>query len=344
MHASPKISFSRASLLTAVPVGFGGPFWRNVVWAVVVLALVPIVGRSAAPLDIRVVPKARDTRYWNIVKAGAMKAQNDLAEEGIAVRVTWDGPDREDQAEEQARIVGRCVRDRASAIVLAPASGEGLVAGVEQAKAAGLPVVVIDSLIATDAPVSVVCTNNYKAGYLAGKQLAEAIGGKGNVALFRYLRGQGSTTPREAGFLDAMRKFPSVKVVSSNVFSGATAEEIHQRASALLAKDGTELSGVFAPNLYTSEGMLAALRESGRAGKIAFVAFDSSEVLVSALRQGEVNAITVQQPFMMGYIGVKTAVAAARHESVDREIDTDVKIVTQQNLDTPDVAKLLGAM
>jgi ribose transport system substrate-binding protein len=155
------------------------------------------------------------------------------------------------------------------------------------------------------------------------------------------MKGHGSTQPRESGFLDAIKAAPGVTVVSADLHSGATNEEAVKNAKALLERS-TDLQGIFASNLVATEGMLTALRENGLAGKVAFVGFDSSDMMVDALRKGEMAGFAVQQPFMMGYLGVKTAVAVIQGKPVDKEVDTDVKIVTKENLDTPEVKKLLN--
>jgi ribose transport system substrate-binding protein len=200
----------------------------------------------------------------------------------------------------------------------------------------------IDSPLSASSAVSTVATNNYKAGLLAGRQLVQSLGGKGKVALFRFMKGHGSTQPRESGFLDAIKTARGITVVSADVHSGATNDEAVKNAKMLLEHTGSDLQGVFASNLVATEGMLTALRESGQAGKIAFVGFDSSDMMVEALRKGEMAGFAVQQPFMMGYLGVKTAVAAIQGKPVDKEVDTDVKVVTKDNLDTAEVKKLLN--
>ena len=306
------------------------------------LLIAPITAIAAQPLTIGVAPKAKDSPYWNVVKGGVMKAKADLEAQGVTVNILWDAPAREDQTEEQKQVVASFVAKKVDAIVLAPSSAQILAPAADQAKAAGIPVVVIDSLINTESPVSVVATNNYKAGLLAGRRIAEVLNGNGNVALFRFVKGHGSTQPRESGFLDALKKFPGIKVISSDFISGATKEEAQKNANALLQKFGAELNAVFAPNLPSSEGMLAALRDTKLAGKIAFVGFDSTDELVDGLRKGELAGLTVQQPFRMGYLGVTSAVAAAQKKAVEKEVDTEVMMVTKDNLDTPEVKKLLN--
>ncbi|HVS53322.1 MAG TPA: substrate-binding domain-containing protein [Opitutaceae bacterium] len=297
---------------------------------------------APAPLQIAVIPKSVGNEYWEAVHAGAAKAEADLTAQGVAVKIYWDGTEREDQIDLQRQIVAKYVGRKVDAIVLAPMHAQALIGAADDATAAKIPVVLIDSPLAGGSVVSTVATNNYKAGLLAGRRLGEALGGKGKVALFRYMKGHGSTQPRESGFLDAMKKFPEIEVISASALSGPTVAEATASAKALLAQSGAQLQGVFASNLTASEGMLAALRAEGRAGKISFVGFDSSDAEIEALRKGEMAGFAVQQPFMMGYLGVQTAVAKLQGKPVDHEVDTDVKIVTKENLETPEVKKLLN--
>jgi ribose transport system substrate-binding protein len=314
---------------------------RSVCFAAFALAFCAFAA-AAEPLRIAVIPKAVGHEYWATVRAGALKAEAELTAVGTPVKVIWEGTAREDQVEEQKQLVARFITAKVGAIVLAPVHAQALVPVLEQAKAANIPVIVIDSPLGSDLPVSTVATNNYKAGLFAGRRLAEVLGGSGKVALFRYMKGHGSTQPRESGFLDAMKKHPGIQLVSTDVHAGATAEEQEKNARELLGRAGAELKGIFASNLDATLGMLAALRGTGAAGKVAFVGFDSNDALVDALRKGDMSGFAVQQPFEMGLRGVRTAVAAAQGKSVDKEVDTDVKIVTKENLDTPEVQRLLN--
>lgn len=304
------------------------------------IALLPYV-LAAQTLEIVVIPKAKESPYWAVVQQGAIKAKADLAAEGITVNLVWDGPDREDQSDAQKNMVTSYVQKKVAAIVLAPSNAQTLVPAVEEAKAAGIPVVIIDSLLASEAQVATVATNNYKAGLMAGVRLAESMQGKGNVAVLRFLKGHGSTQPREAGFLDAMKRNPGIKVVSADMTSGATKEEAEKNAAALLQKVGADLQGVFTPNMPSTQGMLSALQKAGLAGKVAFVGFDAADEHVKAIEDGHMQGLVVQRPFMMGEVGVKTAVAAAQKKQVEKSIDADVKVVTKDNLKTPEVQKLL---
>jgi ribose transport system substrate-binding protein len=297
---------------------------------------------AAEPLQIAVIPKSKESSYWQSVRAGALKAQAELAGEGVQVKILWDGTVREDQVDEQKQLVSSFVQQKVDGIVLAPVHAQAIVSAVEQAHAAKIPVVIVDSPINSEVQVSTVATNNYKAGFLAGRRLSEVLGGKGKVALFRYMKGHGSTQPRESGFIDAIKKSPGIQLISSDIQAGGDPAEQKKNAKELLTKVGSDVQGIFASNLYATLAMLSALRDAGLAGKVAFVGFDASDEEVAALRKDEMSGFAVQQPFMMGYLGVRTAVSAAQGKSVSKEVDTDVKMVTKENLDTPDIQKLIN--
>jgi ribose transport system substrate-binding protein len=214
---------------------------------------------------------------------------------------------------------------------------------VEEAKSAGVPTVIIDSGLESDAMESYVATDNRKGGELAADRLGTLLGGKGNVLLLRYAEGSASTTDRENGFLDRIKsKFPGVTMVSSDQYSGATRETAKRASENLLNRFGGDLQGVFVPNESCTIGMLLALQDMGKAGKVRFVGFDASPILIDALRARQLDGIAVQNPMRMGYLGVKTMVSHLRGQPVDKRIDTGVTMVTPENLDQPKMKALVS--
>jgi ribose transport system substrate-binding protein len=295
-------------------------------------------GGAAGRLRIAVVPKGTTHEFWKSVHAGAVKASRELD-----VDIVWKGPMREDDLKEQIDVVQSFVAQGVSGIVLAPLSDKGLVGSVTAATAAHVPVVVFDSDLAGGNYVSFVATDNVAAGKLAGDALAARIG-KGSVVVLRYQEGSASTANRESGFLDAARAHADVRVASDSQYGGATTETAEQAGENLLGAqkaDSGGVQGVFAPNESTTFGMLLALRKTGLAGKVHFVGFDASDKLVAGLRSGEIDALVVQRPFEMGYLAVKTMVANLRGQPVDKRVDTGSKLVTKENLDTPEIQAIV---
>jgi ribose transport system substrate-binding protein len=265
-----------------------------------------------------------------------------LIERGAKVDILWQGPLREDNRDQQIQVVENFISRRVSGIVLAPTDSRALVAPVNTAARAKVPVVIMDSGLKSEKYVSFVATDNYRGGVLAGEEMARLLGGKGNVILLRYQTGSASTEEREAGFLDAIRKVPGLKILSSDQHGGATRELCYQAAQNLLNRHGKEVNGLFGPCEPVANGLIMALRNAGKAGgAVKVVGFDAGGQTVEALRKGDVQAVIVQNPLRMGYLGVMTLHAHLTGQKVEKRVDTGVHVVTPANMDSPEMKELL---
>lgn len=293
---------------------------------------------SAKKLRIAVIPKGTTHEFWKSIHAGAIKAARELDN----VEIIWKGPLKEDDREEQLQIVETFISSRVNAIVLAPLDDRSLVRPVRDAKAMGIPTIVIDSDLQGDDHVSFVATDNYRGGVLGAERIGELMGGRGKLIMLRYQEGSASTSNREQGFLDTVKsKFPDIEMLSNNQYAGATTETGFRAAENLLNRF-PEVEAVFTPNESSTFGFLRALQSRGLAGKLIFVGFDSSVKLVEALEKGELLGLVLQNPFKMGYLGVRTAAAHLRGEQVDKVLDTGVTIATPENMNDPEIKQLLS--
>lgn len=304
----------------------------------VLALLLAACGDSKSPSKrvIAVIPKGTTHEFWKSIHAGALKA---AAETGVDI--AWKGPPKEDDRDEQIKVVEDSVTRRVAAIVLAPLDEAALATPVAEAAKDKIPVVVIDSDLKGDAHASFVATDNEKGGAMAAERLGTLLGGKGRVLMLRYQVGSASTEKRERGFLAGIAKFPGITMVSDNQYAGATAEAAYAAAENLLQRF-PELDGIFCPNESATFGMLRALTSVGRNGKVKFVGFDASAKLAEALKTGDIHGLVLQNPFRMGYLGVKTALDVLDGKPVERRIDTGVAMATPDNMTTPDIAELLN--
>jgi ribose transport system substrate-binding protein len=300
---------------------------------------------SESKYRIAVIPKGTTHVFWKSIHAGAVKAEQELKQ--LGVEVIWKGPLKEDDREEQIKVVEGFITRGVSGIVLAPLDDVALRGPVKEAVNHGIPVVIIDSGLKREDYVSFVATDNYIGGRKGGERLAEILGGKGKVVLLRYQEGSASTANRERGFLDVLKeKYPDIEVVSSNQYGGPTTESAYGASESLLEPlrrpdGGLTIDGIFCPNESTTFGMLRALQSSGLAGKVKYVGFDSSERLVQALQKGEIHGLVLQDPINMGYLGVKTIVRHLSGEDVDKRIDTGSEVATPENMNDPKMKNLL---
>src|SRR6059036_2458577 len=291
---------------------------------------------------IAVIPKGTTHEFWKSIHAGAVKAERELNEKEIKTQIIWSGPLKEDDRDQQIQVVENFMSRRVSGIVLAPLDSQALVRPVENTIRAKVPVVIIDSGLKSDQYVSFVATDNYKGGQLAAEHLGKLLGGKGNVILLRYAVGSASTEAREAGFLDALKKHPDIKVISSDQYAGPTRETGYQASQNLLNRFGREVNGIFCPCEPPTVAMGKALRDLGLAGgKVKMVGFDAGSQSVADLKNGDVQGLVVQNPVYMGYKGVMTMVEHLQGKKVEKRIDTGVVLVTAENMQQAAVKELL---
>jgi ribose transport system substrate-binding protein len=291
-------------------------------------------GGGGGKLVIAVIPKGTTHVYWQSIKAGA----EDAAKE-YNCDIRWNGPEREGDREREIQIVEDFIVQKVDGVVLAPLDHEALAPSVDKLAAMKIPCVIIDSDVATTNRVSFVATDNYLGGVMAGHRMGQILNGKGNVLVLKYAPGSASTTARENGFLDTIQKeFPGIKVVDTK-FGQDTVETALQAAEDLLTRN-QDVQGFFACNESTAVGTLRAILSQKREG-IKFVGFDGSQALLDGVRAGQIDSLVVQNPYKMGYEGVKAVVMFIKGQPVEKRIDTGVALITRDNLDDPKSKELL---
>jgi ribose transport system substrate-binding protein len=171
--------------------------------------------------------------------------------------------------------------------------------------------------------------------------MARLLQGKGKVLMLRYQEGSASTEAREQGFLEALKAFPGIDVISSDQHAGPTRDTAKRASENLLNRYGGQVQGVFAVNESAAAGMLLALQDLGRAGKVSFVGFDAHQVFLDAMQRGQMSGFVLQNPFEMGYRAVRTIVQHLQGQTVPGFTDTGVQMVTPENMATPEIQRLL---
>lgn len=289
-------------------------------------------------LRIAVIPKGSTHAYWKNIHAGAEKAAQELGN----VEIIWQGPLKEDDRQMQIQVVQNFVSQRVDGIVLAPLDDRSLATPVKAAVRRNIPVVIVDSGLQSTDFSSYIATDNKEGGRLCARRLADLLNGTGNVVMLRYSEGSASTTEREAGFLAGLKEFaPAIKLISDNQYAGVTMEKAFQVSQNILNRFA-QVDGVYCPNESSTQGMLRALQTAGRNKKVKFVGFDANPTLLAAITKGEIHGLAVQNPFKMGYEGVKTAVAVLNKQPYEKRMDTGVTLVTADNLNNPEVQELLN--
>lgn len=289
-----------------------------------------------ARLKIAVIPKGTTHEFWKSIHLGAQMAADELA-----VEIIWKGPQKEDDRAQQITVVEDFISRGVDGIVLAPLDERALCRPVQDAVRENIPVVIIDSGLQGSDYISYVATDNYKGGVMAARRLAFLLRNSGRIFLVRYQEGSASTTQREQGFLDTIQaEAPAITLLVQDQYAGTTTESSYQLAENLISRF-PDVDGIFCPNESSTFGTLRALQESGLAGKIVFIGFDSSPKLVQALRDGHIQGLVLQNPVRMGYLGVQQMTLHLRGQSIEKVIDTGVYLATRENMDDPEMRSLL---
>ena len=214
----------------------------------------------------------------------------------------------------------------------------------EAAKA--VPIIGIDSGADSKAFTSFLTTDNVQGGRIAADGLAAAIKAatgkeEGEVAIITSLPGVGSLDQRREGFLDQMKtKYPGITVTVDRFADGQATTGLNMMTDLITANPN--IVGVFASNLIMAQGVGQAIAENKLGDKIKVIGFDSDEKTVGFLKEGVLAGLVVQDPYRMGYDGVKTALAVSKGEKVETFVDTGANLVTQANMADPKIVALLN--
>jgi ribose transport system substrate-binding protein len=285
---------------------------------------------------VAVVPKGQADVFWQEVHSGAVKAGKEFH-----VNVAWNGPANEVEYSKQIEIVENFINQRVDGILLAPSERKAMVGVIDKASKSGIPVVIFDSGADTENYVSFVATDNYAGGVLAAKRMGELLSGKGKIAIIATIPGGASTLAREAGFEETLEKeFPDIQVVAKQFGMANYAHSLQVSEDILTANP--DLNGIFASNESSSIGVAQAIKARGLVGKIPLVGFDASPALQSDLKAGVFDSLVVQNPYKMGYEGVKALADLWAGHKPARRIDSGVTLVKRDDLAKPEVQTLLN--
>lgn len=297
---------------------------------------------QAKQLTIAAIPKATTHSYWKAAEAGARKAAAELG-----VKLEWQGPLDDSKIADQIGIFNNLAASGVDGIVLSPCDDRALLPHVKIVSKRNIPVVIFDSPLSGKQGkdyVSFIATDNKAAGKTGAEQLTKLIGDSpaygGKVLVIRFTEGSASTRLREEGFTEALKGGKAQ--IAAEQFTDGSMAGAQRVAETLLGNyvknNKLELDGIFASNQPTAEGTynaLKSLRTKGVEISAKFVGFDDSELLISGLKAGVIDALVVQDPEKMGYLGVKAVVDFINKKPVEGYVDTGVTVKTKETETKP---------
>ena len=289
---------------------------------------------------IPVIVKDTTSPYWRAVLAGARKAGQDLG-----VNVVELGAQSESDASGQISVLKKAVASKPAAIVIAPAQFAALGKPIDAA-AKKVKIIGIGSAADTKAMTSLLATDNVNAGRVAADALAAAItttyaDTEGDVAMITSMPGVASLDQRAKGFKETVAaKYRALDITADKVADGKPATVVNIVKD--LIANTADLRGVFVSDPIMTQVVGQAVAENKSGDKINIIGVGSDEKLVKLLQGDTIAGLVVEDPFRMGYDGVKTALAASKGEQVAANVDTAATLVTKANMSSARSQELLN--
>ena len=287
---------------------------------------------------VTLVSKSTQTEFWLSVFAGAEAAATEYN-----VKLNIIGPETEEDYQTQNQMVADAVAGGTEALVFSAIDYENNAAAIDEAAGKGVKVVAIDSNVASSAVSTYIGTDNYAAGQMAAQAALDRMVGKLDVGIINYDISSANGQERQQGAVDVFRESGRAEVVA---VINTLAEAGHAQADTeTLLKKYPQIDVLLAFNEPTSVGAAQAVEALGLSDKVFLVGFDSNVATVDGLQEGSVDALVVQNPYAMGYLGVESAykLLSGQGGELEETVDTSTRIVDRSNLFSIDSQKALFA-
>ena len=281
---------------------------------------------------IPLISKGFQHQFWQAVKSGAERAAKDYK-----VSVSFEGPETEAMVDKQIDMLSAALAKNPKAIGFAALDSKAAIPLLKKAQAAKIPVIAFDSGVDSDIPLTTATTDNKAAAALAADKLAELIGKTGEVAVVAHDQTSRTGVDRRDGFVERMKKYPNVKIVSIQYGGGDHLKSTEVTKSILQAYPN--LKGIFGTNEGSAIGVANGVKEMKR--KLVVVGYDSGKQQKDAIRDGTIAGAITQNPVGIGYKTVEAAVKALKGEKLPKVIDTGFFWYDKSNIADPKIAAVL---
>jgi ribose transport system substrate-binding protein len=234
--------------------------------------------------------------YWKTAGTGFTHAAAQMK-----VRADFDGPQNYDAAAEKEAL-DRAVQKKASGILLGVTDPAVLKDSIDQAIAAGIPVITVDS----DAPASkrllFIGTNNYQVGFTGGQRLAQELHSKGNVVVFT-MPDQANLQDRLHGYKEALARTPDIKVTRIVDIQGDP-RIAFDTTTEIVAKEKDEVDAFVCLEAQSGKEIASVLNSYHVTGK-PIMAMDTDQETLDWIKKGVIVATIAQKPYTMAFVGLE---------------------------------------
>ncbi len=309
--------------------------------------------------EIAVICKAQGVQFWEAVKSGAEDGGNELN-----YTINYQATANDTMLNDQIKMVEEAVDSGVKAIIIAPNDVDGLNVSLDNAVAKGIPVITIDSDVSYDGRLSYIGSDNVSAGAVAAREVKVQLPEGGNIAIIGHVEKSQTATERIKGFKEELELEKMQKEVQIDAGDGTqksaqiTDDKYHIVAvkycdndletaklqTAAILKENPDVKLIYGTNENSTTGICDAIAEAGKTGKIKVIGFNASDKEVAYIEDGTLSGTIVQNPYNMGYLGVKYADSAIKEDTdlLLPELITSVTLVTKDNLNNEDIRFLIN--
>ncbi|MCI9487567.1 MAG: substrate-binding domain-containing protein [Lachnospiraceae bacterium] len=294
-------------------------------------------GDASGSKVIYVIGKESQYNHWLCLQDGAEDCGKDNGYE-----IIYQAPPLgEVDIEKQVSMVEAAIGTKPAAIVLAPNDTDALAGVCADVQAAGIPMVLVDSKISTEDYDCLVALDNEAAGAAVAEELAQRIGGAGQVGIISAVPGGATIMARENGFMDYMKaNYPDIEIVGEILYSQNDSSKAMSQTYDMLAAY-PDIKAFYTTNTPTAEGIASALEEKELGGKVLLGSFDASDTINAYIQNGTIAACSVAEAYNMGYESVAQAINLVEGKPVERFVDSGNSIVTPANFEEEHIQELL---
>ncbi|MDD6214305.1 MAG: substrate-binding domain-containing protein [Firmicutes bacterium] len=285
---------------------------------------------------IAVITKSTTSTFWHNVEKGVNAAATEHN-----IDVTFEGPESEEDYITQNMMIRRAAENGADAIVLSAIDYKKSADAVSKAHDSGIKIVIMDSAVDSTKINAVVGTDNSDAGKTAAMAAVSSFKDdeKKYIGIVNIDKNSYNVRRREQGFREYIQAVPNAEIVdtvnvSSNTGSATT-------GAVTMLRNHPEINIIVGFNEWTTLGVGYAVRQMELSGKVRAIGFDTNVVSIAMLETGEMDALVVQNPFSMGYIGVESAAKLISGKSTSENIVTETRVITKDNMFDESSQKLL---
>ena len=314
--------------------------------SIALLTLVLLPGATSAQDDakpkIGFLPGIEDP-FYRLMEQGVNQAAEDF---GLEIAATAFPPAPWGAASQVPLLDAMVARGDLDYIITAPTSAEELIAPLQDAYEQGIGIVDVDTFIGdgdyvngpVTFPISLIASDNVFGGEVIGHAMAAALGETGEVYIQNTNPETSTVLQRSEGFRNAIAQYPDMTIVDEQWCLDDPILAAQQTSAVLQAHPNVK--GIFGVNVFSAEGAGNAVETEGLSGAVQVAAWDATAHAVELLEAGTVTMVLAQQPYDIGYLAVEFAMADhAGVTSIPKHVTTGFQVITQENMDDPEVSR-----